>query len=390
MNMRYGEIKILCWAVLSFFLFSCEKDEPDIVTTSRKTLFMYLPWSSNLTTNFYTNISDMEECIKKRGLKDEKVVVFMSSSSTEASMFEIVYKNGKCERKTLKSYTNPSFTTAEGITSILNDMKTFAPASIYAMTIGCHGMGWLPVDRMKTMSVSSVKMHWDYEGKPLTRYFGGLTSEYQTDISTLAKGIADAGIKMEYILFDDCYMSSIEVAYELRNVADYLIASASEIMAYGMPYAVIGEYLLDDLDFQAVCDGFYDFYSAYSMPYGTLAVTVCAELEDLATIMKKINTDYIFDESSENALQRMDGYTPIIFYDYGDYVEKLCKDPVLLERFEQQLSRAVPYKVHTDYFYSVTKGRVPIYTFSGITTSDPSKHSLTVSKNDTEWYRATH
>ena len=27
MNMRYGEIKILCWAVLSFFLFSCEKDE---------------------------------------------------------------------------------------------------------------------------------------------------------------------------------------------------------------------------------------------------------------------------------------------------------------------------------------------------------------------------
>ena len=141
MNMRYGEIKILCWAVLSFFLFSCEKDEPDIVTTSRKTLFMYLPWSSNLTTNFYTNISDMEECIKKRGLKNEKVVVFMSSSSTEASMFEIVYKNGKCERKTLKSYTNPSFTTAEGITSILNDMKTFAPASIYAMTIGCHGMG---------------------------------------------------------------------------------------------------------------------------------------------------------------------------------------------------------------------------------------------------------
>lgn len=195
---------------------------------------------------------------------------------------------------------------------------------------------------------------------------------------------------MEYILFDDCYMSSIEVAYELRNVTDYLIASASEIMAYGMPYAVIGEYLLDDPDFQAICDGFYDFYSTYGMPYGTLAVTVCAELEDLAMIMKKINTKYIFDESSENTLQRMDGYTPIIFYDYGDYVEKLCKDPVLLERFEQQLSRTVPYKVHTDYFYSVTKGRVPIYTFSGITTSDPSKHSLAVSKTDTEWYRATH
>ena len=104
MNMRYGKAKIFCWVILSFFLFSCEEDEPDIVTTSRKTLFMYLPWSSNLTTNFYTNISDMEECIKKRGLKNEKVVVFMSSSSTEASMFEIVYRNGKCEIFMLELY----------------------------------------------------------------------------------------------------------------------------------------------------------------------------------------------------------------------------------------------------------------------------------------------
>ena len=73
MNMRYGEIKILCWAVLSFFLFSCEKDEPDIVTTSRKTLFMYLPWSSNLTTNFYTNISDMDMITERTTEEDSPV-----------------------------------------------------------------------------------------------------------------------------------------------------------------------------------------------------------------------------------------------------------------------------------------------------------------------------
>ena len=55
-------------------------------------------------------------------------------------------------------------------------------------------------------------MHWEYENVPMTRYFGGLNAQYQTDITTLAKGISNAVLKMEYILFDDCYMSSIEVA----------------------------------------------------------------------------------------------------------------------------------------------------------------------------------
>lgn len=45
---------------------------------------------------------------------------------------------------------------------------------------------------------------------------------------------------MEYILFDDCYMSSVEVAYELKEATRFLIASTSEMMAYGMPYATVG------------------------------------------------------------------------------------------------------------------------------------------------------
>lgn len=66
---------------------------------NEKTLFMYLPWSSNLTGYFYQNIADMESCIEELGgLSDERVVVFISTSSTEASLFEIVCENGKCQR----------------------------------------------------------------------------------------------------------------------------------------------------------------------------------------------------------------------------------------------------------------------------------------------------
>lgn len=381
----------LCLITLSFLVLSCEKKETDEPVDNQKTLFMYLPWSSNLTSYFYTNISDMEEAISRKGLKGERVIVFISTTAQEATMFEITCKNGKCERITLKDYTNPPFTTAEGITSILNDVKHFAPAPTYAMTIGCHGMGWIPVHGTKGRARIQQKMHWEYEGVPMTRYFGGLDSQYQTDITTLAEGITNAGIKMEYILFDDCYMSNIEVAYELRHVTDYLIGSTSEIMVFGMPYSIIGEALLGTPDYKAICDGFYSFYSTYKWPYGTLGITDCAELDRLATIMKEINSQYTFDTSKKEQLQRLDGYSPVVFYDYGDYVEHLCGDPLLLEEFKEQLNRAIPYKTHTEYYYSTSlPNPVLIKTFSGVTISDPSTNSLAIDKTKTSWYKATH
>lgn len=39
-----------------------------------------------------------------------------------------------------------------------------------------------------------------------------------------------------FIYFDCCYMSGIEVAYELRNATDYIIASATELPSDGMRY----------------------------------------------------------------------------------------------------------------------------------------------------------
>ena len=252
-------------------------------------------------------------------------------------------------------------------------------------------MGWLPVHSTKGRARTSIRMHWENEGVPQTRYFGGTTSQYQTDITTLAEGIADAGIKMEYILFDDCYMSTIEVAYDLRYVTDYLIGSTCEIMAYGMPYSIIGKNLMGEPNYQAICDGFYSFYSTYEeMPCGTLGITNCAELDHLAAIMKEINNRYTFDPSKRNQLQPLDGYYPVIFYDYGDYVAHLCDDASLLEEFKEQLERAVPYKTHTENYYSMSAGIKPIKTFSGITVSDPSINSLAADKTETSWYKATH
>lgn len=370
-----------------------KKSDPIIPSDTEQTIFMYYPWSNNLTEYFKLNIADMESVIRKNVLTKERVIVFLSTTATNATLFELTKKDGKSVRNTLKTYTSPEFTKAEGITSILNDVKYYSPAEVYSMIIGAHGMGWIPVSGTTSRSgFPPVKKHWEYENVPPTRFFGGTDNKYQTNITTLAKGISDAGIKMEYILFDDCYMSTVEVAYDLKDVTGHLIGSTSEIMAFGMPYAEIGQYLIGKVNYKAICDGFYDFYSNYATPCGTIGVTDCSELNNLAAIMKEINATYTFDESLTNSVQKLDGYYPVIFFDYGDYVSKLCQSPELLTRFNEQLNRAIPFKRNTEYYYSMIAGgrQVKINTFSGITISDPSQSSAAASKTETGWYKATH
>lgn len=363
-----------------------------------RTLLMYLPWSTNLTSYFYNNIAEMEQAIASEGLADERVLVFMCTTATEATLFELVPGSSGCSRVTLREYASPAYTTAGGIASILADVKAAAPARHYAMTIGCHGMGWVPVTRSGSRGLAPASgYHWEAEAGPLTRFFGGTTSDVQTDITTLAEGIEAAGMHMDFILFDDCFMSSVEAAYDLRHVTDYLIGCPTEIMAYGMPYADIAPSLFGTPDYAGVCSAFLSFYSSYvdpysgmPYPYGTIGVTCTAQLDSLARVVRKINAACTFDATLLPYLQRMDGYSPPVFYDLGDYMAALCPDAALLSEFEAQLQRAVPYKANTPQYYSVITGVEPIRAYSGITTSAPTVSRYAEAWTRTEWYADTH
>lgn len=392
----YKSIFLSIVYVLSACLCSCSNEDEPMIAEAHNTIFMYLPWSGNLTNYFYQNVRDMESNIcESGGAGNDRIIVFMSTSPSEADMYEIVYENGSCKHTHIRSYSNYPFTTEQGLTSLLQELKTYSPSKKYSMIIGCHGMGWLPVNSSRAKNIEG-KQHYEYgNGDLMTRYFGGTTQEYQTDISSLANALANANMKMEYILFDDCYMSTIEVAYELKDVTDYLIASTCEVMVYGMPYATMGKHLLGTPNYKEICEEFYKFYSTYEiMPCGTLSVTDCSQLEEMANIMRNINSLCNFDEKIMPYIQRMDGYSPTIFFDYGDYVIKLLEanhaDNELVSLFKRQLSLTVPFKTSTEKFFTASSGPLPIHTYSGITTSDPSTSIRASGKNTTKWYYATH
>lgn len=365
--------------------------DPFVPTKTKNTLFVFMPYTANnnggnsLYYSLKGNIEDMERAIEQeKGLGNSQLIVFISENIKTSHLIYISYnKNkGKCQRDTLKTYTDYDYTIPDGITSLLTSIKQMAPANNYSMIIGCHGEGWMP----KPKSTQ-------------TRYFGG--TAIPIDISDFNEGIKNAGMKMNFILFDDCYMSGIEVAYQLRESSNYLIASTSEMIAYGMPYHIILKYLLYDTpDYDALCRDFTSFYKTYTynltpMPYGTIAVTDLGYTEEMATFMKTVNSTHTFDIDKIDDVQDLDveHYTPTVYFDFGSYLHVLCGDEVeTYTEGTKLLDKLVPYKGTTGMIYSGAGNKsLKLKEYSGLTISDPSEHSSAINaKTQTAWWKATH
>lgn len=423
-------------------------DGPDgPVTPVGQTVFMFFPWSNSLLSDFRRTVEDMQTVVAQRSMKDERVMVFMATSEREAVLFELKKQNGRCLTDTLQRYSDRPFTSRQWLTSLFSEVMTLAPASRYGMVVGCHGLAWVPVQgqrnaRKRLGSQERIDeednlykeeridkeglykeeridkegddlMHFEIQGPVTTRFIGGTYPETQIETTDLADAMADAGLHTEYILFDACYMSSVEVAYELKDVTHYLIASPTEVISYGFPYITMGKHLLGTPNYKGIADSFISFYSSYYLPYGTVAVTDCTQLDALAAIAQQINAaaeeptnaasakqinaaaegklnTATSGKSAPNGVQIMDGYSPTLFYDLGHLMSLKNAGTVLTAAFAEQLDKTVPYKGHTDqYFTALKDAPVDIKHYSGLNTSQGSLNRMADRLSETAWYKAT-
>lgn len=379
---------ILSILSLTFVFFSCGKYKTPPVYTEQ-TVFLYMPWS-DLYGYFKKNIEDIESALMMKESESTRFVCFLASSQTEATLFEMRYFRKNFIKTELKKYNVGTFTTSDGIRSIIDTVKYHAPSSKYSMIISSHGQGWLPTTAGKPkkliLNKNNTETYWQ------TRYFGCSNSNFQINIPTFVDAIKQSNTFFEYILFDACYMSNIEVAYDLKDVADYLIASPNEIMGYGFPYALMGEYLLDDVNYEAIVDEYYNFYLRYAKPCGTIAVTDLSLVDGMADIMKEINQSFDTSEIQNNKIQSMDGYNSTIYYDMGDYLDNLCDNSIIATKANEYLKKLIPYSAHTKTFFvgGFVQKEININKYSGITISDNSTSKYAAKKNETDWYKATH
>ena len=407
----------ICMISLAMTFTSCSEEAFDTDSVNKQTILVFYPWtgsqsSTGLLGYLQNNIDSISDgIIDRKGLNNSRVLVFLSDKYNHSTLYDLQYNatTKSVDRVPLKEYEGASYASAEGIADILNEVKTQASALNYALIVGVHGCGWTyasdwsrypyyarpSVTRPRDNNFSGIQFGPD-PNAPLTRFFGSVSlAENAMDISTLAEGIRESGLKMQYILFDACYMSNIETAYELKDVTNYMIASGSEIMAAGLPYRSMWSYLNSPTpNYSSIVSTSVNFYKNSSAPFCNLAAIDCRQVEKLASVMKDINAENQLQASVNlDSIQHLDGFRPNLFYDLETYVDSLRPSGYLLDQFKSQLKLTIKASDHTDEAYTCiySSDSFKIKNYCGITISDPSQHSVAIKgREKTGWWKATH
>lgn len=378
------------------WLSACHDEIPDDLARTRttsqqeRTIIMYLPYSgsgyNNLYSFFEQNIRDVEQSIKQAGGlgTNNLYVVIADNSPNRVYLYRVRMEGTECVHDTIKRYDHPRLMDAQWITRVINDVKSISETPKYAMLVGCHGEGWLPPKN----NVTRAK----------TRWFGG--PGYAISIADFAQGIEQTGIKLEYLLFDDCYLSCAEVAYDLRNATNMLIASTSEVMADGMPYAEVFQYLASPQpNFGQLVNDYIAHYQRQSYPYATIGVINTQYIQSMAQLMKQVNATYTWNTANNHQLQDLDGdhFVPTVYFDFGSYAHTLFgSNLALYSQYQTLMAQLVPYKGNTAYIYNASGTTTRVNEFSGITISDPSAntgqygYNVALLKMQTAWWAASH
>ncbi len=224
---------LFCLAVFS--LQSCHSSssvEPTPVQTADHTLLIYIVGDNSLSSYAPTNISAASRGLLDAG-KPMNVVIYKDNEEGHPVLFHL-----KVASDGLSVSRDTLFVWDEEVNSALPDQvawvvdfvfnRTFT-STVKGLEMWSHGDSWVPGNlsyQLNSASGAGIK--------PLTYIGIDGTSYLETD--DLASALASTGVHFDYMFFDACHMATAEVAYELRNVTDYIAGSSNEIMGAGLPY----------------------------------------------------------------------------------------------------------------------------------------------------------
>ena len=246
-SMSFLRLFVSLSLVLLFFA-SCRDNGPDEPKVHRKktTLFLYIA-AENTLGSFVS--SDSLEIAKGLATMPDSVQVAVFFDNLYSS--KLFYGTSKQGLKAVKTYNhNVCSTDSTEMEAVLSDFFRFFPAEHYGIIFWSHASGWVPQNRSaaprRTFGIDNGARSGSTDNGP------------QLAVPTLARILAHHP-HTDFLFFDACFMQCIEVAYQLRNVTDYVIASPAEIPGDGAPYTLVLPALARGNILEAI-NSYYDYY----------------------------------------------------------------------------------------------------------------------------------
>ena len=287
---------------------------------------------------------------------------------------------------------------AECIREVLEFLKEKYPEiESFGVLMSSHGTGWTPPGYCTTgykNEGNSDDIEWRrsafpetylsgeylYEPVPGVKSMGytvtgvNPTVAYETDIREIADLLP---FKLDYIIFDACFMGGVEVACEFRDKCNFVVASQTEILSDGMDYTTMISDLLEGnrADLVSLATNYFNHYnlSIGSKRSATISVVDCSKLGTLAAVCRNLfrNYDISKDNVDASKLQKYFYYTNHAwFYDLYSIVQAAGASETELSDLQWALDECILYKAATPTFALYG---FPIDTHSGLSMYLPEK-----------------
>ncbi|MCM1153220.1 MAG: clostripain-related cysteine peptidase [Muribaculum sp.] len=366
-----------------------DEEDTRVISSAQSGVLIYAVASNNLESYLKADTLEMKKAASQIDLSNRDVFLY-SSSKARTNILSKLTKAASGNDYffiPVKEYDDNRYSTdPERINEVICDYITITTAERHGIVFWSHATGWTP----------------HFSDHVVRRSFGqdnvDKTND-QCDIPELASAIPDKFF--DFIWFDCCYMGSVEVAYELRNKANYIVGYPTEIGADGMPYDLTLPYITNaSTDILIAAEELYSYYNGQTTVPVTIGVYDTSKLPALAYQYSKLQYIPAASTVSVNNYARSP-YGP--FYDLGQLADQKYQTVLDArhnttqhvypyngnqEEFKRALNAAVIYKAASQRDFS--NKEIPADKYSGI-----SVHNFQNSGDKTsefymnlEWFKA--
>jgi len=371
------KIPIIIGIFLLLCSVACSQEKREEEPIAERTVLIYMAADNNLYAYAIENIKNM---LTSELPNNCNLVVYLDTPSWLIETKPQLYHIQSGELISVKQYLPHNSASAEVLQEVIGDVLHLFKAQSYGLVLWSHGTGWLPESAFEDLKSQSTAAYHTYPVKSF-----GKDGAHEINIVDLANAIP---IKFDYILFDACLMSCMEVLYQLRNKADVIIASPTEILAEGFPYDKITPLLFGN-NYIGIAQAYMAYYKNKSdalLQSATIAVVDTKQLIPFAATMKNlIKNGNVVTSPDNQTIQSYDRLDSSVFYDLQDCLEHSVVDEQILN-INQQLSTMVLYNGFTPFFLQ----DYPILKSCGLSVYiSSSNKELDEYYKRLDWYRDT-
>lgn len=216
---------------------ACQSDDDiedfDFDKPADHTVLLYIAGDSNISSSLEKNVIDAQKAIKDSvGAGAINLLVFKDNEKSGDNLPMLYWVHGNMKHKLdtiiIKKWDKELDSTDPAvITEVVNLGFSKFNTSIKGLVMGSHASGWAP------------KMNGIAQAAPRPSFGLDQDTPDKKLHSCELQDLSDALLRcphLDYLIMDCCHFGIAEVAYQLRDVAHYMVGSPCEVQDNGMPY----------------------------------------------------------------------------------------------------------------------------------------------------------